>query len=75
MTTTPDGPLSEEPRPATASPEDAVLQAADSVLEQAAPEAEGSMEALDSGRRLLLVHAHPDDETIGNGVDDGAVRR
>jgi N-acetyl-1-D-myo-inositol-2-amino-2-deoxy-alpha-D-glucopyranoside deacetylase len=38
------------------------------VLEQAAPEAEGSMEALDSGRRLLLVHAHPDDETIGNGV-------
>ena len=20
------------------------------------------------GRRLLLVHAHPDDETIGNGA-------
>ena len=26
------------------------------------------MEVLDSGRRLLLVHAHPDDETIGNGA-------
>ena len=26
------------------------------------------MEALDSSRRLLLVHAHPDDESIGNGV-------
>ena len=26
------------------------------------------MDVLDSGRRLLLVHAHPDDETIGNGV-------
>ena len=23
---------------------------------------------LDAGRRLVLVHAHPDDETIGNGV-------
>ncbi|MGH8892626.1 MAG: N-acetyl-1-D-myo-inositol-2-amino-2-deoxy-alpha-D-glucopyranoside deacetylase [Actinomycetes bacterium] len=26
------------------------------------------MDLLDSGRRLLLVHAHPDDETINNGV-------
>ena len=26
------------------------------------------MEVLDSARRLLLVHAHPDDETIGNGA-------
>ena len=26
------------------------------------------MRALDSDRRLLLVHAHPDDETIGNGA-------
>ena len=73
MTTIPDGPPAEEPeahgrlRPLRRA-EEAVLQAAASVLEQAAPEAEGSMEALDSGRRLLLVHAHPDDETIGNGV-------
>ncbi len=27
-----------------------------------------SMDALDQPRRLLLVHAHPDDETIGNGA-------
>jgi N-acetyl-1-D-myo-inositol-2-amino-2-deoxy-alpha-D-glucopyranoside deacetylase len=38
------------------------------VLTQADPAAEGSMEVLDSARRMLLVHAHPDDETIGNGV-------
>jgi N-acetyl-1-D-myo-inositol-2-amino-2-deoxy-alpha-D-glucopyranoside deacetylase len=74
MTTIPDGPPADEPggtatsSASSASSEAAVLQAAASVLEQAAPEAEGSMEALDSGRRLLLVHAHPDDETIGNGV-------
>ena len=49
-------------------PEEAVLQQAESVLEQAAPDEESSMEALDSRRRLLLVHAHPDDETIGNGA-------
>ena len=27
-----------------------------------------STESPDGGRRLLLVHAHPDDETIGNGA-------
>ena len=48
------------------------------MLEQADPEAVLSMDALDSPRRLLLVHAHPDDETINNGatmaqyVADGA---
>ena len=26
------------------------------------------MDVLDAARRLLLVHAHPDDETIGNGA-------
>ena len=45
-----------------------MLREAESVLEQAEPAAEESMEALDAGRRLLLVHAHPDDETIGNGA-------
>ena len=68
MTTTPDGPLAEEPEARPASPEEAVLREAESVLEQSSPAAEESMEVLDSGRRLLLVHAHPDDETIGNGV-------
>ena len=28
-----------------------------------------------AARRLLLVHAHPDDETINNGRDDGPLRR
>jgi N-acetyl-1-D-myo-inositol-2-amino-2-deoxy-alpha-D-glucopyranoside deacetylase len=68
MTTMPDGPLAEEPEARPSSPEEAVLREAESVLEDVAPEAEASMDVLDSPRRLLLVHAHPDDETIGNGA-------
>ncbi len=68
MTTTPDGPLAEEPEARPTSPEEAVLDEAGSVLEQALPGVEAQMEVLDAGRRLLLVHAHPDDETINNGV-------
>jgi N-acetyl-1-D-myo-inositol-2-amino-2-deoxy-alpha-D-glucopyranoside deacetylase len=68
MTTMPDGPLSEEPEARPATPAEAVLQEADSVLEQAEPGGAVSMDALDSPRRLLLVHAHPDDETINNGA-------
>jgi N-acetyl-1-D-myo-inositol-2-amino-2-deoxy-alpha-D-glucopyranoside deacetylase len=75
MTTMPDGPLPEEPEAGSTSsgagptsPEEAVLQEAGSVLEQADPGSLLSMDALDSARRLLLVHAHPDDETIGNGA-------
>jgi len=68
MTTTPEEPLAEEPEARPTSPEEAVLREAQSVLEQADPAAESSMEVLDHGRRLLLVHAHPDDETINNGV-------
>jgi len=71
MTTTPDGPPADGPgatgRPPS-SAEDEVLQEAASVLEEVQPEAETVMRALDSDRRLLLVHAHPDDETIGNGA-------
>src|SRR5215207_4652383 len=71
MTTTPEGPTADGPgatgRPPS-SVEDAVLQEAEAVLEQTQPEAETVMRALDSDRRLLLVHAHPDDETIGNGA-------
>jgi N-acetyl-1-D-myo-inositol-2-amino-2-deoxy-alpha-D-glucopyranoside deacetylase len=85
MTTMPDAPRPEEPEGAPyrseagpTSAEEAVLQEAGAVLEQADPEAVLSMDALDSPRRLLLVHAHPDDETINNGatmaqyVADGA---
>ena len=68
MTTMPDGPLAEEPETRPRSPEDAVLREAEQVLEQAEPGGVESMEVLDAGRRLMLVHAHPDDETIGNGV-------
>jgi N-acetyl-1-D-myo-inositol-2-amino-2-deoxy-alpha-D-glucopyranoside deacetylase len=68
MTTMPDGPLSEEPEARPTTPEDAVLQEAESVLEQADPEASVSMDVLDTPRRMLLVHAHPDDETINNGA-------
>ncbi len=42
----------------------AVLAEAESVLERLQP----VMEPLDHARRLLLVHAHPDDETIGTGA-------
>jgi N-acetyl-1-D-myo-inositol-2-amino-2-deoxy-alpha-D-glucopyranoside deacetylase len=68
MTTTPEGPLAEEPEARPTSPEEAVLREAESVLEEAEPAAESQMEVLDAGRRMLLVHAHPDDETINNGV-------
>ena len=68
MTTMPDGPLPEEPEARPTSPAEAVLQEAGSVLEQADPSDVLSMDALDAPRRILLVHAHPDDETINNGA-------
>lgn len=61
MTTMPDEPID--------TVEDAVLAEAALALDDLVqPEEIASMEQLDSPRRLLLVHAHPDDETIGNGV-------
>ncbi len=68
MTTTPEGPLPEDPEARPTSPEEAVLREAQEVLAQAEPAVEAAMEVLDSRRRLLLVHAHPDDESIGNGA-------
>lgn len=68
MTTTPEGPLAGEPETRPSTPEEAVLREAGTVLEQAEPQGEQSMGVLDSDRRLLFVHAHPDDETINNGV-------
>jgi N-acetyl-1-D-myo-inositol-2-amino-2-deoxy-alpha-D-glucopyranoside deacetylase len=73
MTTMPDGPLPDDSEGARTSLEatnaaEAVLAEAGSVLEQADPASLLSMDALDAPRRLLLVHAHPDDETINNGA-------
>lgn len=63
-----------EPEPAgpepgerlAADPDDAVLAAAAAAVEPL--EAVIDMEPLDRPRRLLLVHAHPDDESIGTGA-------
>jgi len=61
MTTTPDEPLG--------TLEQAVLDETAQVLEdQVQPGQVASMDVLDSPRRLVLVHAHPDDETIANGA-------
>jgi N-acetyl-1-D-myo-inositol-2-amino-2-deoxy-alpha-D-glucopyranoside deacetylase len=54
--------------PGSLSAEQEVLDEAAAILEEAAPEAEQEMDHLDTPRRLLLVHAHPDDESIVNGV-------
>ncbi len=45
---------------------EAVLAQAEAAVEQAA--ADVDLAPLDVPRRLLLVHAHPDDETIGTGA-------
>ena len=52
---------------------DDILSDVASIVDDAAerdlePQDVDAMEALDSPRRLLLVHAHPDDESIGNGA-------
>ena len=74
MTTTPDGPPASAPT-ATGDPDgvEALLEDAAEIVDDVAerefePQDLASMDALDSARRLLLVHAHPDDETIGNGA-------
>jgi len=68
MTTTPDPPLGGNVGP-SAEPltaEQEVLDEAAQVMEDLEPIVD--MDPLDNPRRLLLVHAHPDDETIGTGV-------
>ena len=47
---------------------DAVLEAAATAVDAVAEQVEVDMAPLDVPRRLLLVHAHPDDETIGTGA-------
>jgi N-acetyl-1-D-myo-inositol-2-amino-2-deoxy-alpha-D-glucopyranoside deacetylase len=50
------------------SAEESVLLEAADVIEAAEQRLEVSLDPLDAPRRLLLVHAHPDDESIGNGA-------
>ena len=47
---------------------EAVLAEAATAVDAVAEAVEVDMDALDVPRRLLLVHAHPDDETIGTGA-------
>src|SRR5215207_7437572 len=54
--------------PGSLSAEQEVLDEAAQILEEVAPEAEQEMNHLDTPRRMLLVHAHPDDESITNGA-------
>jgi N-acetyl-1-D-myo-inositol-2-amino-2-deoxy-alpha-D-glucopyranoside deacetylase len=51
--------------PGTTAPADALAQVE---AEVDALESEVDMTPLDRSRRMLLVHAHPDDETIGTGA-------
>ena len=63
---------SDSPQPASSA--EGVLAEAAEVLEDAAVEAQAdtdlqqTMDALDAPRRMVLVHAHPDDETITCGA-------
>ena len=50
-----------------ADPEEAVLAAAETLVDAAAEQTSATLAPMDSARRLLLVHAHPDDESIGTG--------
>src|ERR1700710_2495553 len=83
MTTVPEEPAADpatEPGPSPDDVETAELVKDDDVLSEAAgivddvaeralePQDVTAMDALDAPRRLLLVHAHPDDETINNGA-------
>ena len=47
---------------------EAVLAAAATEVDAAAEAVDADLAPLDVPRRLLLVHAHPDDETIGTGA-------
>jgi N-acetyl-1-D-myo-inositol-2-amino-2-deoxy-alpha-D-glucopyranoside deacetylase len=56
-------------RPSGSDPERAVLEEAAQILEAALdPAEESALDHLDSRRRIVFVHAHPDDETTATGV-------
>ncbi len=66
-----DATLPPPPDPGERVPQDeadAVLAAAATAVDAVAEQVDADMDALDVPRRLLLVHAHPDDETIGTGA-------
>jgi N-acetyl-1-D-myo-inositol-2-amino-2-deoxy-alpha-D-glucopyranoside deacetylase len=54
------------PEPAQRQDEAAVLAETATLVEELEPV--GTLAPLDHPRRMLLVHAHPDDETIGTGA-------
>ena len=63
----------EPEEPAPGEPTASALDPADAVLEEVAAEVDAleavvDLTPLDRSRRLLLVHAHPDDEAIGTGA-------
>ena len=76
MTTTPQPPEQPDATPegaagaATAGrdPLEVAADLVDDVSRELDPAELASMERLDQPRRLLLVHAHPDDESIGTGA-------
>jgi N-acetyl-1-D-myo-inositol-2-amino-2-deoxy-alpha-D-glucopyranoside deacetylase len=71
MTTLPDEPTQQPddaPAGTAATPQDAVLTEAAAVMAEVERKLDVSLDLLDAPRRLLLVHAHPDDETINNGA-------
>jgi len=53
---------------AAGSAEDAVLAEAAEILDAVEERLDVTLDPLDAPRRLLLIHAHPDDETINNGA-------
>lgn len=73
MTTTPEEERPDGSGAPGATAEQAVLDAAEDVVDdvterELGADAESAMDSLDTPRRLLLVHAHPDDETIATGA-------
>src|ERR1700748_1478579 len=66
MTELPDATAPEPGESVTLSPSDAAL--AEAAAEVDALEETVDITPLDRSRRMLLVHAHPDDESIGTGA-------
>ncbi|PRY15169.1 N-acetyl-1-D-myo-inositol-2-amino-2-deoxy-alpha-D-glucopyranoside deacetylase [Kineococcus rhizosphaerae] len=67
MTTTPPEPPDDTPV-LGGDPLEIAADVVEDVAGELAPEELAAMDALDQPRRVLFVHAHPDDETIGTGA-------